>query len=449
MSTAERNSGGERQDPLVQTRKIVNLVLQVPHPSQVTDIVLEAVGCVLADLYVLDRHQGLMRQLGNGVTTEDVDIAREQILQAASMRPIDKVAAEQRLIVLAGLSRIRAATEFNERVAQSPTDGIAIFQVGLTSGFVEQAVQHVLEAQRLVLEAPRPIQKPEPEAEVTLSSLDPIESDAKGDDVDTEDRDTPIFSSPDDPIYGQARADAFVDQPGTSAPASKVQEAPKRTRRINRRDLFRLAKTSGIVGGGLIFAGEASGKAPVFEWLADLYEYNKPSEQRIAEHEAYIQKYSLSETARPSIGLWEVSYPKLADDEEFKSIFINSYRQISNGNNTPIYELIGEKSPLLIDTPNVGFKIYASRYHGTFPIVDYYPSGNSGGWFILTGRKTPKSPELRNFPEVVQLRNTNTEAIYYLEVKPIKTKERDRTEKDVIELRYMKKVKKNILPALS
>lgn len=444
MAAIERNSGAKRQDLLVQSKKIVDLVLQVPHHSRDTGRVLDAVGLVKADLHVLERHQNLMRQLSTGITTEDVDNTLQHIRKAAALRPIDDAATEQRIIVLAGLQHIRMATEFNERVAQRPQDGIAIFQAGISSESVQQAIVHVNEAKQLIEEAPRKVKEPEPEVEESLLATEPTQLDTVANDTPVKETkaepEPPVFLPPDDFVSMQAGANATAEKPKEPPIiVQKVQSITRRSRGLSRRSLI---NRGGLVLGGLVTAGQLTGVAPVAKWVAEAFDIRPKTPEQ---EEVYMQKYSLSEKpTKPSDGGWEITYPTIEKDEEFTDLFNGNFRQLNTGFfETEIYMPLGENNPFKAATADIIFEVFEDKFQGPLAAVKYRGrGGNDGGfgWYLLSGRKAPDNPEQRQSPHVIQLRNVNTKATFYLEANLTKVAEENR-----IEIRYMKKAKKAIL----
>lgn len=436
MSRSERNSGErkkEGQDSLDKTRQIVNLVLKLPYHPTNSDTVLNAVGRVLDDLDVFEGHQNLMRQLGSGITTKDVHDAKRQVLEAVALRPIDEKATEERIIVLAGLQRIGEATEFNERVARLAQNGdssIAIFQAGISPRFVQQAIEHVNAAKQLVEEASRPVQ-PNKEAEVLPSSDNPVEQNPQTEKAPPKIDDIPVFTPPGD----------FVNKTVTKSPephkypkvAYQSQPTPRKSGGISRRGI--LIRT-GFGLGGLVTAGQLTGIVPVLSWTANFLDWHPKT---LEQEDEFIKNKSLSDKWPDFFSQdWSVMYPLLQDDEVFVSLFNNYKQQVDNLGAVPIYAPAGGDNPAPVFVANTAFglEVYESRVSSPLVAVKDWDSH----WYLVSGRKVPESPEQRSFPNVIQVESSVTGSISYLEVTPTKVRN-----KNLVEIRYMKRVKKTSL----
>lgn len=368
-----------------------------------------------------------MRQLGDGVTAEVVDNARELILEAAALRPVDEDATKGRLIVLAGLDRIKQATEFNARVAQraqNGTDGVTIFQAGISPKSVAQAIADVNKAKQFVEVAPRPIKQPELNQETPLPANESAESEL----IEEESADVPVFLLPNDPISIRAEADAIADKP---------KKLP--TRGLSRRGLLQYGGVS-LGLGTLATVGQVTKVAPIIDWAVDLADLIDGHPKTPAQAEAFFRNYSLTE--KPiKLNDWNVSYPVLMEGEEFVDSF-NNFSQLYNGGYiTPIFAPVGDGSfPLHVTDTNILFEVYESKFFNPLVMVrgGYDSRSNESRSFAVSGRKIPEIPEQRPYPDVIQIESIYTNSSFYLKVKPKVIEGKNK-----VEIRYMKKQKKS------
>lgn len=211
MATSERDLDRERPDLLDRSKKIVEMVLQLPHRAEDSGRVLEAVGEVKADLRVLENYQSLARQLASGITPGDVDQTVRQVQEAAAL-----------------LNEARQLVEGAPRLSREPD--------------------------------------PEPEAETILPSSDETTAD--------EIQDIPVFTPPDDFISRQAGENASVDYLRTQNPIPGVQVMSHKSRGMSRRDFGGLVRGVGLALGSLVIVGELTKTTPILSWAADTLDWH-------------------------------------------------------------------------------------------------------------------------------------------------------------------------------
>lgn len=453
MSERDRFKG-EDLGSIARSRKIVELVLSIPHQAHDSGKVVEAVGQVMADLDVLAANQSLAFKLTNGISDTDIAIATKHIEEALALRPADEIADERRELVIVGLKKLRQLCAFNERLTSRPgngIDGITIFQAGLTPDFVERAVEHVEEVKELILNATKA-----PEISSETNKIHIIESVAPNPvpnipvEVNPiEESVNPVFTAPDDEITLQAgrnAANSDIDETKTDTDPKQV---PKKSRR-------KLIKTGGILVASLV-TGNMTGIVPAAtNWIGNEIEkiesFHKSELKRINDeekrkHEEWLQNYSLSETPVQIDG-WNVSYPAVNENEVFVDIFngkFNSSGRIDYRYTlpTPIYIPSGEFNPFPILATQVKIPFYIYKSIFSQPLVVIVKKDSSidmpdppKGWHIISGRKIPEASEQRAFPNIIQIENVITNSIFYLKLDYIKSNMDDK-----IVIKYMKKVK--------
>lgn len=457
MAGAERPNGNERQDPLANTKRIVDLVFRLPIDPSRSEQVVDAVGTVYADLRILDERRRLDRQLARGLTPDDVDLAIANVHEAASLRPADELATEQRMLVLAGLERIRQATLFNESVGQQGQDGIAIVQIGITSRHVESVMTDVQDAKQLIEES-QP--KATPNFDISESfSTNVLDHEQEPRIQQPETVHEPIQDIVDvsTPLRTQELDEDILDRIDTEGTNRYGIPSPfSRIPRVSGRRAFLSA-----VGAAALVLTLGS--------QVDPENFNKPpltEDEKKAEDEQYIREHSLTEDPVIDNRGWSVAYPKLQEGESFEDIFKGNFRQLYVGPNAfPIYTLQGESTPL--EKNNANFKegmnmrlgMSTSDFRDPLPTIQVADSSFNGTFnplwtgvptVVVSGRKNPDSPEERPFPNVVQFTHSVSRETHYLQLKAVPKIGKDGKPLQystdgtyITEITYMKKVKKN------